>query len=163
MTFRIGYGCDIHRFAEDRPLVLCGVAIPCEKGLLGHSDADAGIHAVIDSLLGALALGDIGGFFPDTDPAYKDVSSLLLLKEVLANKAFESWNTVNCDLTLITEKPRLAPYIDSMRSSLAAALGVEKNLVSVKAKTNEKLGEIGRFEALEARALVLLEKKTRLP
>lgn len=153
---RIGYGCDVHRFAEGRELILCGVKLPHEKGLLGHSDADVAVHALIDALLGALALGDIGHFFPDTDPRYRGADSMELLRNTLAHEAFSSWNISNVDLTLITQKPRLAPHITAMRESLARALSLTTERISVKAKTNEGMGFVGRMEGMEARAVVLL-------
>ena len=137
MDLRIGQGYDSHRFAPDRALILCGVKIPFELGLAGHSDADAPVHALIDALLGALALGDIGHFFPDTDVRWKGADSLVLLRQVLAHPAFSSWRVGNADLTIIAQKPRMAPHIDAMRQNLAAALGVSADRVSVKAKTNE--------------------------
>ena len=153
---RIGYGCDVHRFAEGRELILCGVKLPHEKGLLGHSDADVAVHALIDALIGALALGDIGHFFPDTDPRYRGADSMELLRKTLAHEAFSSWNISNVELTLITQKPRLAPHITAMRESLAGALSLKTERVSVKAKTNEGMGFVGRMEGMEARAVVLL-------
>lgn len=159
IPFRTGYGCDLHRFVPDRKLVLCGVEIPHTAGLLGHSDADAACHALTDALLGALALGDIGHFFPDDDPAYKDADSVELLKKVLQHKAFESWMIGNCDITIITQKPKLAPHINAMRESLSTILGIDISNVSVKAKTAEGLDAVGRCEALEARCIVLLAKR----
>ncbi|MBQ9336129.1 MAG: 2-C-methyl-D-erythritol 2,4-cyclodiphosphate synthase [Lentisphaeria bacterium] len=156
MDLRIGQGYDSHRFAPDRALILCGVKIPFELGLAGHSDADAPVHALIDALLGALALGDIGHFFPDTDVRWKGADSLVLLRQVLAHPAFSSWRVGNADLTIIAQKPRMAPHIDAMRQNLAAALGVSADRVSVKAKTNEGMGFTGRMEGLEAQAAVLL-------
>ena len=156
MDFRIGQGYDSHRFAPNRDLILCGVKIPFELGLAGHSDADAPIHALIDSLLGALALGDIGRFFPDSDPRWKGADSLELLRRTLAMPAFDGWKTGNADLTIIAQKPKLAPYIERMRQNLADALGISPDRVSVKAKTNEGMGFTGRLEGLEAQAAVLL-------
>ena len=156
MELRIGQGYDSHRFEEGRLLVLCGEVIPSEKGLAGHSDADAPVHALIDALLGALALGDIGHFFPDTDPQWKNADSMELLKKVLAHKAFCSWKVNNVDLTVITQKPKLAPHISAMRSNLASALQIDLSRVSIKAKTNEKMGFTGRGEGLEAQAVILL-------
>lgn len=159
MDLRIGQGYDSHRFEEGRKLILCGEEIPAEKGLAGHSDADAPVHALIDALLGALALGDIGHFFPDNDPQWKGADSMELLKMVLAHEEFSTWKVNNTDLTLITEKPKLAPYIESMRRNLAEALKVDLSRVSVKAKTNEKMGFTGRQEGLEAQAVVLLVRE----
>lgn len=158
MDFRIGQGCDTHRYAENRRLILCGTEIPFDLGLAGHSDADAPVHALIDALLGALALGDIGHFFPDTDMKWKDADSMQLLRMVLESPAFQEWQIVNIDLTIIAQKPKLAPYNRTMRESLANALGVSLDRVSVKAKTNEGMGFVGRLEGLEARAVVLLSR-----
>lgn len=159
MDLRIGQGYDSHRFEEGRKLILCGEEIPAEKGLAGHSDADAPVHALIDALLGALALGDIGHFFPDNDPQWKGADSMKLLKMVLAHEAFSPWQVNNVDLTIITERPKLAPHIESMRRNLAEALKIDLSRVSVKAKTNEKMGFTGRQEGLEAQAVILLVHK----
>ena len=156
MELRIGQGYDSHRFAPERALVLCGVKIPFELGLAGHSDADAPVHALIDALLGALALGDIGHFFPDRDPRWKGADSLDLLRRTLALPAFEGWRISNADLTIIAQQPKLAPHIEAMRRNLADTLGVPSDRVSVKAKTNEGMGFTGRMEGLEAQAAVLL-------
>ena len=156
MDIRIGQGYDSHRFADGRPLILCGVRIPFELGLAGHSDADAPVHALIDALLGALALGDIGHFFPDTDPRWKGADSLDLLRRTLANPAFAAWCVGNADLTIIAQRPKLAPHIENMRRNLAAAMKLPFDRVSVKAKTNEGMGFTGRLEGLEAQAAVLL-------
>ena len=153
---RIGQGCDVHRFTEGRPLILCGVKIPYERGLLGHSDADVSVHALIDALIGALALGDIGHFFPDTDPRYQGADSMELLRETLAHPAFSAWRISNIDLTLITQKPKLAPHIPAMKESLSSALSLPEERVSIKAKTNEGMGFIGRLEGMEARAAAVL-------
>lgn len=159
MNIRIGQGYDSHRFASERALILCGVKIPFELGLAGHSDADAPVHALIDALLGALALGDIGRYFPDSDPRWKGADSLELLRQTLAMPAFAGWRIGNVDLTVIAQKPKLAPFIDAMRRNLADALGVSPDCVSVKAKTNEGMGFTGRLEGLEAQAVVLLFQK----
>ena len=159
MDIRIGQGYDSHRFESGRALILCGVKIPFELGLAGHSDADAPVHAVIDALLGALALGDIGHFFPDCAPEWKDADSLDLLRQVLENPAFASWRIGNIDLTIIAQKPKLAPYIGSMRRNLAEAVKLPPERISVKAKTNEGMGFTGRLEGLEAQAVVLLMQK----
>lgn len=158
MEFRIGQGYDSHRFAKDRKLVLCGVEIPYEYGLAGHSDADAPVHALIDALLGALALGDIGHFFPDTDSRWTGADSIKLLEMTLKNPAFEGWQVNNADLTIITQRPKMAPHIPAMRTCLAKALHVPLDRVSIKAKTNEGMGFTGRMEGLEAQAVVLLIK-----
>lgn len=154
---RIGHGFDLHRVAAGRPLVLGGVIIPWRAGLLGHSDADVLIHAIIDALLGALGLGDIGGWFPDTDPRFRDIASTRLLATVLADARLESWRIGNVDSTILAEQPRLAPHIPAIRESLAAALGVDRDRVSVKAKTMEGLGWIGTGDAIAAHAVVLVE------
>ncbi|MBO4630378.1 MAG: 2-C-methyl-D-erythritol 2,4-cyclodiphosphate synthase [Lentisphaeria bacterium] len=159
MDIRIGQGYDSHRFTPGRDLILCGEKIPFELGLAGHSDADAPVHALIDALLGALALGDIGHFFPDSDPRWKDADSLKLLRMTLENPAFSEWKVGNADLTIITQKPKLAPHIESMRKNLAAALTLPLDRISVKAKTNEGMGFTGRLEGLEAQAAVLLFQK----
>ena len=156
MDIRIGQGYDSHRLETGRELILCGVRVPHETGLAGHSDADAPVHAVIDALLGALALGDIGHFFPDTDPRWKGADSLHLLKLTLNHPAFAAWKVGNVDLTIIAQRPKLAPHIGQMRGNLAAALGVSEDRVSVKAKTNEGMGFTGRQEGIEAQAAVLL-------
>lgn len=155
---RIGYGCDLHRLEENRKLILCGVEIPFEKGLLGHSDADIAVHALIDAILGALSLGDIGTFFPDHDATYKDADSMLLLEEILKQDDLRGWRIGNVDITIIAQKPKLSPFIMEMRYSLSNALDCDISHVSVKAKTAEHLGEIGKSEAMEARAVVLLLK-----
>jgi 2-C-methyl-D-erythritol 2,4-cyclodiphosphate synthase len=152
---RIGFGYDSHRFAEGRRLVLGGVEIPHERGLSGHSDADVLIHAMMDSILGALGMGDIGTHFPDTDPAYKDSSSLDLLARVLEMARGEGYEVAWVDTTLICEKPKLAPHIDAMKARLVDA-GLKG--VSIKAKTNEGMGAIGRGEGMAAYAVCLLEK-----
>lgn len=158
MSIRAGTGYDIHKLVEGRKLILGGVEIPFEKGLLGHSDGDALLHTISDSMLGALALGDIGNHFPDDDPKYKDADSLMLMKSVHDSISAKGWKIVNIDANVIAEKPKMAPYIDAMRSKIAGALEIDKGNVSVKARTNEGLGEIGRGEAIEVHAVVLLEK-----
>ncbi len=157
IPFRIGSGYDSHRFAPGRKLVLCGQVIEHPAGLLGHSDADAPVHALIDAILGALAMGDIGRLFPDNDPAYKDADSIELLKEVL--RRIDDWQIGNADLTIVTEKPKLAPFIDVMRKNLADALKTDISRISIKAKTAEKLGPVGAGEALEAYAAVLMVRE----
>jgi 2-C-methyl-D-erythritol 2,4-cyclodiphosphate synthase len=159
---RIGQGWDVHSFVKDRPLFLCGVQIPHPMGLQGHSDADAPLHALTDALLGALALGDIGAFFPDTDPKYKGADSVVLLQEVLSLEAFAPWEIGNIDMTITTEKPKLRPYMDLMRARLSEILHIPVEDISIKGKTCEKLGYIGRGEALEASAIVLLTRKKDL-
>jgi 2-C-methyl-D-erythritol 2,4-cyclodiphosphate synthase len=155
--YRIGHGYDVHRLVEGRKLILCGVEIPHTTGLLGHSDADAATHALIDAIIGALALGDIGGFFPDTDPAYAGADSLELLKKVLADNRVAPWNIVNLDLTIVAQKPKLLPYREMMRQNLATVLQIPQERVSVKATTTEKLGFEGREEGISATCVVLLE------
>ncbi|MBE6678195.1 MAG: 2-C-methyl-D-erythritol 2,4-cyclodiphosphate synthase [Ruminococcaceae bacterium] len=156
---RIGHGYDVHAFAEGRKLVLGGVDVPHSKGLMGHSDADVLAHAVCDALLGAAALGDIGGHFPDTDPAYKGADSLLLLKAVVKLLKDKGYRVVNVDSTVIAQKPKLAPFIGQMRQNLAEAMGLQLDEVSVKATTEEHLGFTGREEGISAHALCLIEKE----
>lgn len=153
---RIGMGCDTHRLEEGRDLILGGVKIEHCKGLLGHSDADALVHAVIDALLGAAGMGDIGTLFPDTDMQYKDVSSLKLLEETVRRVREAGYEIVNVDTTIIAQKPRLAPYKRLMAEKMADVMQISSDLVNVKAKTNEKMGFTGREEGIEAQAIVLL-------
>jgi 2-C-methyl-D-erythritol 2,4-cyclodiphosphate synthase len=153
---RIGHGYDVHRLVEDRALILGGVDIPYEKGLLGHSDADVLTHAVMDALLGAAGLGDIGKHFPDTDPAYKGADSLKLLDHVVAVLAEHGWKVGNVDATIIAQRPKLAPFIPTMRDNLAQRMGVEPGQVNVKATTEEKLGFTGSGEGMAAHAVCLL-------
>lgn len=155
---RIGHGYDVHAFAEDRKCIIGGVEIPCEKGLLGHSDADVLLHAVSDSLLGAAALGDIGKHFPDTDPKYRGANSLELLSRVVELLARKGYKVVNIDATVIAQVPKLAPHIDKMRENIAEVLGVDVECVSVKATTEEKLGFTGRKEGISAHCVCLIEK-----
>ena len=155
---RIGMGYDVHRLTEDRKLVLGGVEIPYEKGLLGHSDADVLLHAVMDALLGAAALGDIGKLFPDTDPAYKGADSIALLQEVGRVLARAGWAAGNIDATLLAQRPKLAPYIDEMRGNIADACRVDIAQVSVKATTEEGLGFTGTGAGMAAHAVALIEK-----
>ncbi|MBO5763314.1 MAG: 2-C-methyl-D-erythritol 2,4-cyclodiphosphate synthase [Lentisphaeria bacterium] len=157
--FRIGQGFDVHRFAEERKLILCGVEIPADKGLLGHSDADVAVHALMDALLGALALDDIGAIFPDNDPAYCNADSVKLLQKVLALPEFSRWEIANCDITIIAQKPKIAPYRSAMRQRLAEAMALDTDRVSVKATTTEKLGFTGRGEGIAAQAVVLLSRR----
>lgn len=155
---RIGHGYDVHRLTEGRRLVLGGVEIPWEKGLLGHSDADVLTHAVMDALSGAARLGDIGKLFPDTDPAYQDISSLKLLREVGRLLGEKGFAVVNVDAVLLAQAPKIAPYKARMAENLAAALGVEAEQVNVKATTEEGLGFTGDGSGMAAHAVVLLEK-----
>jgi len=154
---RIGLGFDLHPTATDRPLVLGGVAVPSERGLGGHSDADVLSHAVAEAMLGALALGDLGRHFPDTDPRYKGISSLSLLRQVLALVATRGARIVNVDATILAQAPRLAPWLPDMAKRLAETLGVDPQRVSVKAKSPEGLGLLGRQEGIAALAVVSLE------
>lgn len=154
---RIGTGYDVHRLVEKRALILGGVAIPYEKGLLGHSDADVLLHAIMDALLGAAALGDIGKHFPDKDPAYSDISSMLLLKKVSDLLTEEHYLVGNIDATIITQNPKLAPYISEMRENIAGTLGIAKGQVNIKATTEEGLGFTGAGEGIAAQAVCLLE------
>ena len=155
---RIGHGYDVHAFADNRKCILGGVDIPCEKGLLGHSDADVLLHAISDSLLGAAALGDIGKHFPDTDPRYKGADSLILLENVCNLVKSKGYTVNNIDATVIAQMPKLAPFIDEMRSNIAKALGVDIDAVSVKATTEEKLGFTGRKEGISAHCVCLIAK-----
>ncbi len=155
---RIGHGYDVHRLVEGRALILGGVQIPFEKGLLGHSDADVLTHAVMDALLGAAALGDIGKLFPDSDPAYAGADSLLLATAVAAQIKAAGYRIENIDATVLAQRPKLAPYIPQMRERIAAALGLTPDAVSVKATTEEGLGFTGSGEGIAAHAVCLLEK-----
>ena len=156
---RIGIGYDIHPFQEGRPLVLGGVTLPGETGLGGHSDADVLLHAVIDALLGAAGLGDIGQRFPPDDPAYAGADSLRLLAEVRAAVEEAGYRPVNVDATVIAERPRLEPHVAAMRRAIGEALGLDEGRVSVKATTNEGIGDIGRGEAIAALAVALLDER----
>ena len=156
---RIGHGYDVHRLVQNRRLVLGGVEIPYEKGLLGHSDADVLIHAVMDAVLGALALGDIGKLFPDNDMSFKDIDSMLLLKKVIAIMEEKGFGLSNLDVTVNAEKPKLSPYIMKMRENIAAAFKVSVDYVSVKATTEEGLGLKG--EGIGATCVLILEEKTK--
>lgn len=157
MNFRIGQGYDVHRLVEGRKLILGGVEIPHKTGLLGHSDADALLHAITDALLGAVALGDIGRHFPDTDPRYQGADSRVLLRATIQLLADRGWRPVNVDATLIAQQPKLAPHAAAMVANVAADLGLPLDCVNIKGKTNEKLGYLGREEAIEAQAVVLVE------
>ena len=156
LPYRIGHGYDVHRLTENRKLILGGVDIPYEKGLLGHSDADVLVHAVSDALLGALALGDIGQHFPDTDPAYTGTDNIELLRHVAALIHEKGYTVGNLDATILCQKPKLAPYILSMRKHIADACGIETDAVSVKATTEEKLGFTGSGEGIAAHCIALL-------
>ena len=154
---RIGHGYDVHRLVEDRRLVIGGVEIPYEKGLLGHSDADVLLHAISDALLGAAALGDIGHLFPDTDAAYKDADSLLLLRKVVTRLYTAGYRPINIDATVIAQAPKLAPYILEMRKKIALALDISLDAVSVKATTEEGLGFSGEKLGIAAHAVCLID------
>ncbi|HUE76970.1 MAG TPA: 2-C-methyl-D-erythritol 2,4-cyclodiphosphate synthase [Longimicrobiales bacterium] len=150
---RVGIGYDSHRFAEGRPLILAGVHIPHDRGLAGHSDADAAAHAVTDALLGAAALGDIGAHFPPSDERWRDADSMVLLERVVTLLRDGGLVPLNVDVTVICEAPRLGPHVDAMRTRLASALGLDARAVSIKAKTNEGMGWVGRGEGLAALAV----------
>ena len=156
---RIGYGFDIHQLAEGRKLILGGVEIPFEKGLLGHSDADVLLHAITDALLGAVALGDIGQHFPDTDPEHKDADSRTLLRHCYNLVKQKGYELVNVDATIVAERPKLMPVLPQIRKNIAEDLGVGLEDVSVKATTSEKLGFVGREEGISATAVVLIQKQ----
>jgi len=155
---RIGFGYDVHRFAESRELWLGGILIPHHQGLLGHSDADVLIHAICDALLGAAALGDIGKYFPDTDPELKNIDSKILLKETVSLITVAGYKIQNIDATIALQVPKVASYIEIMRTTLSGILGITTSQVSVKATTTERLGFEGREEGVSAYAVVLLEK-----
>jgi len=153
---RVGHGYDAHRLVAGRPLILGGVEIPYHLGLEGHSDADVLSHAVGDALLGAMAAGDLGTHFPDKDPAYKGISSIILLKRIMAMAENRGLTPVNVDATIVAQRPRLAPYIPQMTGNIAAALGLSRDAVNVKATTTEGMGFAGREEGIAAHAVVLL-------
>ncbi|MDM5152909.1 2-C-methyl-D-erythritol 2,4-cyclodiphosphate synthase [Bacillus sp. DX1.1] len=157
--FRIGQGFDVHEFAEERPLILGGITIPYEKGLLGHSDADVLLHTIADACLGAIAAGDIGKHFPDTDPAFKDADSAVLLQKVWEFVREQGYELGNLDCTIIAQKPKMAPYIESMRKRISELLETSIDNINVKATTTEKLGFTGREEGIASQAVVLLQKK----
>lgn len=158
-SIRIGQGFDVHAFATDRQLWLCGVNIPHDRGLLGHSDADVALHALSDALLGAAALRDIGYHFPDTDPRYKGADSRKLLREVVTLLADKGYGIVNVDVTIMAQKPKLLPYIPQMVANIAQDLGIDADCVSVKATTTEKLGFTGREEGIAALAVALIYRQ----
>ena len=160
IRMRIGHGYDVHRLVEGRRLILGGVNIPWEKGLLGHSDADVLTHALMDALLGAAALGDIGKLFPDNDPAYEGADSMVLLSQVAELVRSKGFSIVDVDCTVAAQAPKLSPYRDQMRANLAAALGVDVEQVGVKATTTEHLGFVGRKEGIAAWAVALLDFST---
>ncbi len=156
MNIRIGQGWDVHRLVEGRPLILGGVTIPFEKGLLGHSDADALLHAITDALLGAAGLGDIGRHFPDTDPDFKGADSRALLREAYQRVQANGWTLGNVDASILVQAPKMAPHIPAMVANLAMDLSVDASQINVKAKTYEKLGPVGQGESIEAQAICLL-------
>ncbi|HEX2545155.1 MAG TPA: 2-C-methyl-D-erythritol 2,4-cyclodiphosphate synthase [Ramlibacter sp.] len=158
MELRIGEGWDTHALVPGRPLVLGGVTIPYERGLLGHSDADALLHAITDALFGAAGLGDIGRHFPDTDERFRGADSVALLREAVARVSARGWTILNVDSTIVAQAPKLAPHIGAMQARVADALGVAAGQVNVKAKTAEKLGPVGMGQSIEARAVVLLTR-----
>jgi 2-C-methyl-D-erythritol 2,4-cyclodiphosphate synthase len=155
---RIGHGYDVHRLVDDRKLIMGGVEIPWDKGLLGHSDADVLLHAVADALLGALAMGDIGKHFPDTDPAFKGADSMKLLQHVVGLVRGRGYRVGNLDATIIAQRPKMAPHIPVMRENIARACGVEVDRINVKATTEEGLGFTGTGEGISAHAVVLMER-----
>jgi 2-C-methyl-D-erythritol 2,4-cyclodiphosphate synthase len=155
---RVGLGYDAHRFAVGRRLVLCGIEVPCDEGLAGHSDADVAVHALMDAILGAAGLGDIGELFPDTDPRFAGASSISLLRDVVTLAATGGWRVENVDVVLVLEQPKLAAYRAAMKKALADVLGVEPAAVGVKATTTEGLGFAGRGEGVAATAVCLLER-----
>lgn len=158
VEMRVGQGYDVHRLEHGRRLILCGVEIPFEKGLLGHSDADVAIHALMDAMLGALCLGDIGKLFPDSDMKYKDISSMKLLAHVKTLIEKDGWTLGNADITIMAERPKMLPYIKQMRQNIADVLGTELGLINVKATTTEKLGFVGREEGIAAQAVCILNR-----
>jgi len=158
-NLRIGHGYDVHKLVPERALILGGVKIPHTMGLLGHSDADVLTHAVMDAIIGAMGLGDIGRHFPDTDGQYLNISSLTLLERVKQMMRDGGYNIVNLDVTVIAQKPKLLPYIDKMKENISRVLGCEVGQVNVKATTEEKLGFTGREEGISAHAVTIIEKK----
>ena len=159
MNIRVGNGYDVHALAPGLPLILGGISIPYEYGCVAHSDGDVVIHSLCDALLGALALGDIGKHFPDTDPAYKGIDSKILLDKVTKLISFYGYGLVNADITILAQKPKLLPYVDQMRQTLASITGVDISAISIKATTTEKLGFVGRKEGIAVYAVVLLSKE----
>ena len=156
---RIGHGYDVHRLVEGRDLYLCGEKIEHTKGLLGHSDADVALHSLCDALLGAASLGDIGKHFPDSDNKYKGISSILLLDEVVKLLDEKGYRVINCDVTIVCQRPKLAPYIEKMRINIAKSLKIDVDFVNVKATTTEKLGFEGEELGISSTAVVLIDKK----
>ena len=158
MNIRIGQGFDVHALVEGRPLILGGVTIPHHKGLMGHSDADALLHAVTDAILGAAGMGDIGRMFPDDDPRFKDADSRVLLREAFAQVKAAGWRAVNIDATIHAQQPKVKPHAAAMVANIAADLEIAEDCVNVKGKTNEKLGHIGREEGIATHCVVLLQR-----
>ena len=159
MNLRIGHGFDVHKLVNDRKLILCGVEVPHSLGLLGHSDADVAVHAVMDAIMGALALGDIGKRFPDNNPQYKNADSLKMLETLLSEPGVTAWNLGNLDVTIVAQKPKLSSHIESMRNNLARIFQIDIDRISVKATTTEKLGFCGKEKGIAAHAVILLQKK----
>lgn len=162
MDMRVGLGYDVHKLVKDRALILGGERIPYEKGLLGHSDADVLLHAIMDAILGAAALGDIGKWFPDTEEKYKGASSIELLEEVSSILNKEGYKLVNIDATIVAQAPKMRPYIDRMRENIAEALNVEINQINVKATTEEGLGFTGNGEGISSQAICFIERKSEI-
>lgn len=158
MDIRIGLGFDVHKLVTERKLFLCGVEFDYQLGLLGHSDADVALHAVTDAVLGAVNAGDIGQWFPDTDAAYKDADSKVLLQTVMQSDALKGWRVGNLDLVIITQKPKILPMVPAMKKSLAYLLNCDESRISIKGKTTEGLGYTGRGEGIAAEAVVLMQK-----
>ncbi len=159
INFRIGNGYDVHRLVEGRKCIICGVDIPHSRGLLGHSDADVALHALADALLGAVALGDIGHLFPDTDPEWEGADSRVLLRRVVEAVEAEGWRPGNVDVTIVAQEPKMAPHSGLMRRNIAEDLGIDAGAVSVKATTTERLGFTGRAEGIAAMASVLVVRR----
>lgn len=156
--FRIGQGFDVHQLVPDRPLILGGIKVDYHLGLKGHSDADVLLHAICDSILGALALGDIGKWFPDSDSKFAGIDSQLLLKDILNSPQLKGWSLVNLDCTIIAQQPKVSPYIESIRENIAKLFWVKEDKISVKATTTEKLGFTGRGEGIAAQAIIMLSR-----
>lgn len=159
---RIGQSIDIHQLVAGRPLILGGVPIPCEQGLLGHSDADVLVHAIGESILGALALGDLGKHFPDIDPAYKDIDSMKILAKIYEMMKEKKYHIGNVDATILAEQPKMAPYIQAMRRNIADCLHCSMNQISIKATRGEKMGFVGKEEGMAAMSICLLEEECAL-
>lgn len=154
--FRIGFGYDVHGLIEGRPLIIGGIIIPWESGLMGHSDADVLTHAIIDAILGALGRGDIGGHFPDTDSTYKDMDSILMLRKIIDLMKSDGYGIINIDSTIVAQRPKMAPFIPDMKERLSAAMSIQPSLINIKATSTEGMGFTGRGEGIEAYAVVSL-------